>query len=75
MYRVVLGEGKRMFDSGTVPASPRLVDSGVFPNGMLKLDFATAGEPKFGNVGDPRGSAQVPDLTTDGTDSNWIRSG
>ena len=33
---MVLGEGKRMFDSGTVPASPRLVDSGVFPNGMLK---------------------------------------
>ena len=30
-----------------------LVDSTVFPNGTLKLDFATAGEPKFGNLGDP----------------------
>jgi hypothetical protein len=28
-----------------VPASPRLVDSAVFPNGTLKLDFATAGKP------------------------------
>lgn len=34
-------------------AALRLVDSAVFPNGTLKLDFATAGEPKFGNVGDP----------------------
>ena len=75
MYPVVLGKGKRMFESVTVLAALRLIDSVVFPNDRLKLDFATAGEPKFGNVGDPRGSAQVPDLTTDGTDSNWIRSG
>jgi dihydrofolate reductase len=53
VYPVVLGKGKRLFDSGTVPAALRLVDSAVFPNGRLKLDFATAGEPKFGNVGDP----------------------
>ena len=54
MYPVVLGKGKRMFDSGTVPAALRLVDSAIFPNGKLKLDFATAGEPTFGNGGDPR---------------------
>ena len=53
MYPVVLGKGKRLFDSGTVPAALRLVDSAVSPNGTLKLDFATAGEPNFGNVGDP----------------------
>ena len=41
-----------MFDSGTVPTALCLVDSAVFPNGRLKLDFVTAGEPKFGNVGD-----------------------
>ncbi len=46
MYPVVLGKGKRLFDSGTVPAAPRLVDSAVFPNGRLKLDFATAGDPE-----------------------------
>ncbi len=50
---MVLGKGKRLFDSGTVPAALGLVDSVVFPNGRLKLDFATTGEPKFGNVGDP----------------------
>ena len=50
---VVLGKGKRLFDSGTVPAALRLVDSAVFPNGTLKLDFATAGEPTFGNLGNP----------------------
>ena len=53
VYPVVLGKGKRLFDSGTVPAALRLVDSAVLPNGTLKLDFATAGEPKFGNVDDP----------------------
>ena len=52
MYPAVLGKGKRLFDSGTVLAALRLVDSAVFPNGRLTLDFATAGEPKFGNVGD-----------------------
>jgi dihydrofolate reductase len=50
---VVLGKGKRLFDSGSVPAALRLVDSAVFPNGTLKLDFATAGEPTFGNLGAP----------------------
>ena len=52
VYPVVLGKGKRLFDSGTVPAALRLADSAVFPNGRLKLDFATAGEPKVGHVGD-----------------------
>ena len=50
---MVLGKGRRLFDAGTVPAAPRLIDSAVFPNGTLKLDFATAGEPKFGNLDDP----------------------
>ena len=53
MYPLVLGKRKRLFDSGTVPAALRLVDSAVFPKGRLTLDFATAREPKFGNVGNP----------------------
>ena len=53
MYPVVLGKGKRLFDSRTVPAALRLVDSPVYPNGRLTLDFATVGEPKFGTLGDP----------------------
>lgn len=52
MYPVVLGKGKRLFGSRKVPTALRLVDSAVFQNGRLKLDFATAGEPKFGNGGD-----------------------
>jgi hypothetical protein len=42
---VVVGKGERLFDSGKVPAALRLADSAVFPNGTLKLDFATAGKP------------------------------
>jgi len=49
-----LAKCKRLFDSGTMPAALRLVDSALFPNVRLKLDFATAGEPKFGNVGGPQ---------------------
>ena len=45
MYPVVVGKGERLFDSGKVPAALRLADSAVFPNGTLKLDFATAGKP------------------------------
>jgi hypothetical protein len=37
----------------TVLAALRLVDSALFPNGRLKLDFATVGEPTFANVGGP----------------------
>jgi hypothetical protein len=53
VYPVVLGKGKRILEFGTVPAALRLVDPAIFPNGRLKLDFATAGEPSFGNVGAP----------------------
>jgi hypothetical protein len=31
----------------------RLIDAVGYPNGGLKLDLATAGEPKFGNVANP----------------------
>ena len=53
VYPVVLGKGQRLFDSGTVPAALRLVELGGLPERPLKLDFATAGEPRFGNLGDP----------------------
>src|SRR5262249_39670898 len=54
VYPLVLGKGKRLFGSGAVPATLRLVDSAVLPNGTLKLDFQTGGEPRFGNLGDPQ---------------------
>ncbi len=60
VYPLVLGKGKRLFDVGTVPAALRLVDSAVFPNGTLKLDFATAGAPMVGNMGDPEEPLRRP---------------
>ncbi|HEX2145498.1 MAG TPA: dihydrofolate reductase family protein [Glycomyces sp.] len=52
VYPLVLGRGKRVFASGEVPSALRLVDSAIFPNGTVKLDFATAGEPVIGNFSD-----------------------
>ena len=59
-----------------MPAALRLVDSAVFPNGRLKLHFATAGEPRFGNFGDPEEALRAPDLTRDGPglNSDWLNS-
>jgi hypothetical protein len=57
----------------TVLAALRLVDSALFPNGRLKLDFATVGEPTFANVGGPEEALRRPDLTRDGPDSDWMR--
>lgn len=50
VYPLVLGRGKRVFGSGTVPAALRLADSTVFPNGTVKLDYEPAGAPATGDM-------------------------
>lgn len=50
VYPLVLGRGKRVFETGTVPSALRLVDSSVFANGTVKLDFEPSGEPTTGDM-------------------------
>lgn len=50
-FPVLLGEGKRFFDSGTVPTGLRLIESRAFPSGSVLLRYETAGKPTFGNMG------------------------
>src|SRR5499427_11159237 len=50
-FPVTLGQGKRLFDQGTLPASYTLTDSLVTPNGVIFANYERAGEVKTGTVG------------------------
>jgi len=43
VFPVVLGDGKRLFEGGAIPAALRLVDSATAPNGVLFLRYRRAG--------------------------------
>ncbi len=47
-FPVVLGEGKRLFGSGTVPAALRLVDSSVSGTGVVVTRYVAAGDVTTG---------------------------
>jgi dihydrofolate reductase len=51
MYPVLLGSGKRLFASGTVPTTLRLTKSVTSPSGTLHLTYETAGPPRHANLG------------------------
>lgn len=50
IHPVALGTGKRVFGSGTVPTTFRVVESTTFPLGTVNLVLETAGEPTFGDM-------------------------
>jgi dihydrofolate reductase len=49
VFPVVLGQGKRLFADGTVPATLRLVDSKVSPTGVFMGTYEPAGEVVTGS--------------------------
>ncbi len=49
-YPVVLGTGKRLFGSGTVPAALTLADSKRTNTGVVINTYRRAGKPKYGSV-------------------------
>lgn len=49
-YPLVLGTGKRVFGSGTVPAAMRLTHSAAHANGSLQLTYEPSGEPTYGDM-------------------------
>jgi hypothetical protein len=49
-YPVLLGTGKRVFGSGTVPTALRLVDSVTFQSGTVLLTYERAGKPTYGDM-------------------------
>jgi dihydrofolate reductase len=49
IFPVTLGEGKRLFDKGTIPAAYTLVDSKTSPSGVIVATFKRAGDVKTGS--------------------------
>lgn len=51
IFPVTLGNGKRLFGEGTIPAAFTLTDSLVTPNGVIFANYERAGDVKTGTVG------------------------
>lgn len=49
-YPLLLGKGKKLFDSGTIPAAFTLTESSVTPNGVIFANYKRAGEVKTGTI-------------------------
>ena len=50
IFPVTVGQGKRLFDQGTPPASYTLVSSHSSPSGVIIATYKRAGELKTGSV-------------------------
>src|SRR5262249_3340774 len=50
-FPITLGNGKRLFSEGTIPAAFTLTDSLVTPNGVIFANYERAGDVKTGTVG------------------------
>jgi dihydrofolate reductase len=48
-YPVILGSGKRLFDSGAVPSALALVDSKTTSTGVVRNTYRRAGTPSYGS--------------------------
>lgn len=51
IFPLTLGEGKKLFNNGTIPAAFTLTDSLVTSNGVIFANYKRAGEVKTGTVG------------------------
>lgn len=48
-FPITLGAGKRLFDTGTIPATYRLVESKSSPSGVIFASFKRVGDVKTGS--------------------------
>jgi len=51
IYPLTLGEGKKLFDNGTIPAAFKLTESLVTSTGVIIANYKRAGKVKTGTVG------------------------
>lgn len=49
IFPITLGQGKRLFAEGTIPAAFKLTDSKVSPSGVIFANYERAGEVKTGS--------------------------
>lgn len=52
IHPLTLGEGKKLFGDGTIPAAFALMESSVTPSGVIIAHYKRAGKVKTGTVGD-----------------------
>ena len=50
-YPLTLGQGKKLFAEGTIPAAFELTESSVTPSGVIMVNYKRAGKVKTGTVG------------------------
>jgi dihydrofolate reductase len=50
-FPITLGQGKKLFEDGTIPAAFKLTDSLVTPNGVIFANYKRGGKVKTGTVG------------------------
>jgi dihydrofolate reductase len=51
IYPVILGNGKKLYDNGAIPAAFTLTESVVTPNGVIFANYKRAGKVKTGTMG------------------------
>ncbi len=51
IFPITLGQGKKLFNNGTISAAFTLTDSLITPNGVIFANYERAGEVKTGTVG------------------------
>jgi dihydrofolate reductase len=51
IYPITLGEGKRLFAEGTIPAAFKVTESIVGPTGVILLNYERAGAVQTGTIG------------------------
>jgi dihydrofolate reductase len=51
LYPITLGEGKKLFAGGPIPAAFSLIESTTAPSGLIIAHYRRAGEVKTGTVG------------------------
>lgn len=52
IFPLTLGNGKRLFQNGAIPASFKLIDSQVTPAGVIVASYKREGEVKTGTMGE-----------------------
>jgi dihydrofolate reductase len=51
IFPLTLGNGKRLFSNGTIPANFKLLESKVTPQGVIVASYGRDGEPTTGSFG------------------------
>lgn len=51
IHPLILGKGKKLFDTGTIPAAFKLTDHVVTPGGVIVASYSRDGEVKTGTIG------------------------